>query len=93
MNVWIKSFLDQLRGIPTDKPNQQRLTFTRKCMQQMKDWQLSEKDVADAFRHGEITKENTIVREFNGYEIGMYYFRDQKSGNYIVTSVWKQERR
>jgi hypothetical protein len=93
MNVWIKGFLRQLCGSSTDKPNQQQLTFTRKCMQQMKDWQLAEKDVADVFRHGEITKENTMVRKFNGYEIGMYYFRDAKTGNYIATSVWKRERR
>ncbi len=93
MNVWIKAILHQLRGEPTDKPHQQRLTFTRKCMQKMKDWQLSEKDVTDVFRHGEITRENTMVRKYNGYEIGMYYFRDTKSGSYIVTAVWKRERR
>jgi hypothetical protein len=93
MNVWIKTFLRQLQGDASDKPSQQQLTFTKKCMQQMKDWQLSEKNIADVFQHGELTRENTMVRRFNGYEIGMYYFRDQKTGNYIVTSVWKRESR
>ena len=93
MNVWIKAILRQLQGVASDKPTQQHLIYTRKCTQQMKDWQLSEKDVDDVFRHGEITRENTMVRKYNGYEIGMYYFRDTKSGSYIVTAVWKRERR
>jgi hypothetical protein len=93
MNVWIKLVLRQLLGEATDKPNQQGLSFTKKCMQQMKDWQLSEKDAADVFQHGQICSENTMVRKYNGYEIGMYYFRDAKSGNYIATAVWKRERR
>ena len=93
MNVWLKDILRQLRGEPTDKPNQQWLTFTRKCIQQMKDWQLSENDIADVFQHGEKTRENTMVRKYNGYEIGMYYFRDAKTGDSIVTSVWKRDRR
>ena len=90
MNVWIKDFLRQL--VAKDTPSQQ-LVFTRKCIQQMKDWHLSEKDIDDVFRHGEKTRENTMVRKYNGYEIGMYSFRDKKRGNHIVTSVWKRDRR
>lgn len=58
----------------------------------MKDWSLSEKDVDDVFRHGQLREENMLIRKYEGYEIGMYYFRDKKSGNYIVTAVWKRER-
>lgn len=93
MNVWIKLVLRQLLGETTDKPNQPGLSFTRKCLQRMKDAQLSEKDIADVFQHGELTSENMLIRKYNGYEIGMYYFRDKKTGNYIVTAVWKRERR
>jgi hypothetical protein len=93
MNVWIKLVLRQLFGEATDKPNQPGLSFTHKCLQQMKDAQLSEKDIADVFQHGELTNENMLIRKYNGYEIGMYYFRDKKTGNYIVSSVWKRERR
>ena len=93
MNVWIKLVLRQLLGEATDKPNQPRLSFTKKCIQKMKDEQLTEKDITDVFQHGEITSENMMVRKYNGYEIGMYYFRDAKTGNYIVSSVWKRERR
>ncbi len=93
MNIWIKTILRQLLGEQTDRPNQQRLSFTRKCMQQMKDWHLSEADVADVFQHGDITNENMMTRKYNGYEIGMSYFRDKQTGNSIATSVWKRERR
>jgi len=93
MNVWIKGILRQVLGEPTDKPSQKQLTFTRKCIQQMNGWHLSEKDIADVFQHGQITRENTMVRKYNGYEIGMYSFRDAKSGNIIVAAVWKRDRR
>ena len=93
MNVWIKGILCQVLGEPTDKPSQKQLTFTRKCIQQMKDWQLSENDIADVFRHGEVIGDNKLVRKYNGYEIGMYYFRDKKSGSCKATFVWKRDRR
>ncbi len=93
MNVWIKTILQQLLGETGDKPNQPGLTFTNKCLQQMRDWNLSEADVTDVFEHGQLRNENMLVRKYNGYEISMYYFRDKKTGNYIVTAVWKRERR
>ncbi len=93
MNVWIKAALRQLLGEATDKPNQPGLSFTRKCLQRMKDEQLTERDIADVFHHGQLRAENMLTRLYNGYEIGMSYFRDAKTGHYIVTAVWKRERR
>jgi hypothetical protein len=58
-------------------------------MQQMQAWQLSEHDIIDGFHHGEAIGENKLVRTYTGYEIGMYDFRDKKTGNYIVSTVWK----
>jgi len=90
MNIWMKTILDQLRSGTGDKP---KLSFTEKCIQKMKDWQLSERDVIDVFQHGEVIGDNKLVRKYNGYEIGMYYFRDKKTRNYIATFVWKRDRR
>jgi len=59
----------------------------------MKDWQLSEQDVLDVFQHGEVIGDNKLVRKYNGYEIGMYYVRDKKTGSYKATFVWKRDRR
>ncbi len=93
MHVWIKTILQQLLGTQGDTPATSSLSFTRKCIRQMKDWSLSEADITDVFRHGEQTAENMLVRKYNGYEIGMYYFWDKKTGNYIVSAVWKRDRR
>ena len=93
MNVWMQAILRQLLGVAGDKPMQPGLSFTRKCLQRMKDEQLTERDIADVFQHGQLRAENMLTRLYNGYEIGMYYFRDAKTGNYIVTAVWKRERR
>jgi hypothetical protein len=93
MNVWINAILRQLLGEAGDKPNQPGLSFTRKCLQRMKDEQLSEADITDVFEHGQLRNENMLIREYNSYEIGMSYFRDAKTGNYIVTAVWKRDRR
>jgi len=92
MNVWIKTILSQLTSRSSNNPKQQRLLFSPKCIQQMKEWQLSEADVLDVFEHGEVITDNKLVRKYNGYEIGMYYFRD-KSGNCKATFVWKRDRR
>jgi hypothetical protein len=92
MNVWMKAILRQLLGEATDKPDQPGLSFTRKCIQRMKNEQLTESDIADVFQHGQLRNENMLIREYNGYEIGMYYFRDKRTGNYIVTAVWKRDR-
>jgi len=93
MNVWMRAILRQLLGEAGDKPIQPGLAFTRKCLERMNDEQLSEKDIADVFQHGQLRAENMLTRTYNGYEIGMSYFRDGKTGNYIVTTVWKRERR
>jgi hypothetical protein len=87
MNVWMKTILRQLLGSATDKPIQPGLSFTRKCLERMKAEQLTESDIADVFEHGQLRNENMLTRLYNGYEIGMSYFRDARSGNYIVTAV------
>jgi len=92
MNVWIKTILNQFVVQGTKSHTQQGLLFTPKCIQQMKDWHLSEADVLDVFEHGEVIADNKIVRKYNGYEIGMYYVRD-KIGRCKATYVWKRDRR
>jgi hypothetical protein len=93
MNIWIKTILQQLLGTPGDTPATAKLSFTRKCIRRMQAWSLSEADITDVFRHGELVSENMQVRKYSGCEIGMYYVRDKRSGNYIVTAVRKRERR
>ena len=54
---------------------------------------LTEADARDVYYHGSAVKQNMMVRKYNGYEIGIYYFVDGHTGKTIITSIWKRERR
>jgi hypothetical protein len=92
MNVWIKTILRQL-FVTAAHPSQRQLSFSSKCLHLMQEWNLSEQDVLDVFAHGELIGENKLARKYNGYEIGMYYIRDEKTGACTATFVWKRDRR
>ena len=53
---------------------------------------LTEADARDVYYHGSEVKQNMLVRKYNGYEIGIYYFVDGQSGKTIITSIWKRDR-
>ena len=42
---------------------------------------------------GEAIKQNMMSRKYNGYEIGIYYFVDGNTGQTVITSIWKRDRR
>lgn len=63
----------------------------------MKSFGLSESEVLDAFNKGSPEKWTNgagynSVRKYNGYEIGVGYFRD-RNGVYKITSAWKRNNR
>lgn len=63
--------------------------FTNKALRKMSEWTLSEEQVLDAFNNGVQEKWTTgngynSVRKYNGYEIGVAYFRDPQ-GKYVIT--------
>lgn len=69
------------------------LGYTRNAKAKMQEWHLSEKDVGDVFYHGGIVvKPQMMVKKYNGYEIGLYFFQDKQTGRPIISSVWKQDR-
>jgi|GEM_PF-3801870 hypothetical protein len=82
---------NQVLGYPSDTPRL-KLKYSNKCRTKMKELGLTEADVEDVFRRG-VKQSEMLVRSFNGYEIGMYYFQDNKTGEYIATAVWRRERR
>lgn len=95
MNATLKSFLDeakrQVLGSSPKTPQVKSLKYTKKCRQKMLEQKLTEADVEDVFRKGEKRKGQMLVRRFNGYEIGMYYFQDSRTDEYIVTAVWRRD--
>jgi len=55
---------------------------------------ISESIVLDVFHKGEqIKSKNGMVKRYNGYEVGLFYAQDKNTGEYIITYVWKRERR
>lgn len=69
--------------------------FPTKTIEKMKNIGVSERDISDVFTSGERVKDNIMVKkyEYYRYEIGFYYKRDHKTGQYMITGVWKRERR
>jgi hypothetical protein len=67
--------------------------FTKNFEEKAKSWGLTEADAKDVFYHGTSIRENMLVRKYNGYEIGIYYFKDTRTGQTVITSIWKRERR
>ena len=96
MNATLKSFLAeakrQVLGIPPKTAQKKLLKYTNKCKARMEEHRLTEADVEDVFLRGE-KRQEMLVRRFNGYEIGMYYFQDKRTLEYIVTAVWRSEQK
>jgi hypothetical protein len=73
--------------------NTQDLGYTKNAKAKMHEWHLSEIDIEDVFYHGGIlVKPQMMVKKYNGYEIGLYFFQDKQTGRPIISSVWKQDR-
>ena len=67
-----------------------------KTMKKVKALGLSEANVLDAFNNGsEVTigSGKAIIKKYQGYEIGVFYARNEKTGEFIITHVWKRDRR
>lgn len=78
---------------PSHKPDPRELHFTRNAIVRMHEYYLSENDVKDVFYHGGvIVKQHMMVKKYNGYEIGCYYFQDRQTGQFIISSAWKRDR-
>ncbi len=79
-------------AVPSKKPPE-TLRFTSKAISKMKYWGLSETQVWDVFSKGEVVQDGIMTRTYNGYEIGIAYGRDKRTGQYIIFSAWKRPRR
>lgn len=66
--------------------------FTNNFQQQAHARGLTEKDALDVYYHGQEVKPNMLVQKYNGYEIGIYYFKDKRTGQPIISSIWKRAR-
>ena len=78
---------------PSRTVDPRELGFTNNAIKKMSQWSLSEADVKDVFYHGGVVvKQHMMVKKYSGYEIGLYFFQDKQTGQYIISSVWKRGR-
>ncbi len=77
----------------TPSKTPQDIHFTNTFEVKAKAWGLSEAAARDVYRNGSVVKENMMVRTYNGYEVGIYYFRDKQTGQVVITSIWRRDRR
>ena len=77
---------------PVSKPDTRDIHFSNNFQEKARSWGLTEKDALDVYHHGQTVKTNMIVRKYNGYEIGIYYFVNGRTGQTVVTAIWKRER-
>jgi hypothetical protein len=69
-----------------------KLTLTPYANKKMRDAGLDISTVYDVFRYGDLIKENTVVRTFRDYEIGIEITPDKSAtveGRYLLLSCWK----
>ena len=78
---------------PAHKADPRDLHFTKNALSKMNQWGLSEADIKDVFFHGGvIVREHMMVKKYPWYEIGLYYFQDKHTGQFIISSAWKRGR-
>ncbi len=77
----------------TASPRSGEVSFTKNAQAKMKQWGLSEADTLNVYYHGSIVKNNMMVRKYNGYELGIWFFADRVAGKSIISSVWRRARR
>jgi hypothetical protein len=70
--------------------------FTNNALKKMRALGLSEALVIDVYNNGQSEESNiggyNAIKKFSGYEIGVYYNRDDR-GVFKIISVWKRNRR
>lgn len=67
-----------------------------KTISKMKNLGISESSVLDVFNNGDVrtlpSGMKAMVRKYNGYEVGVGYVTDSRTGEYVIVAVWKRER-
>src|SRR5437016_1578601 len=69
--------------------DKREIYFTRNFYQTAEEFGLSEADAEDVYQYGYRVKQNTMVREYYGYEVGIHYFMSQETGQPVISSIWR----
>jgi len=79
VTIWayVQKYKTSSRWQQTNSPP--TLTLTAKARTQAASRGLTVQDAADVYYHGQEVKPNMMVRDYNGYSIGLYYFLDKRT--------------
>lgn len=70
------------------------LFYPTKTLVKMKQLGIKESDIFDVFTNGaDINGKDGKYKKYSGYELGLFYKRDNLTNEYHVTAVWKKDRR
>ena len=71
--------------------------FPEKTIDKMKRIGLSEAKVSEVLHSGKVvilpSGAEVLVKRYTSYEVGLFYKVNTRSGDYIITHVWKRDRR
>lgn len=93
----IKAVLDQLTSRQLGRSAHPRtisgISFTKNFYAKAKAAGLTEQDASDVYYSGYISqhKQNMMLKDYNGYQLGIYYFLSPKTGKPVISTIWKRE--
>jgi hypothetical protein len=97
LKTTLKAIGEQLTGSSSSAAksslNTSEVYFTNNFISKAKQWGLSEKDALDVYYHGRDRKDNMRCRTYNGYELCIYYGHNPRTGQPLISTIWKRERR
>jgi hypothetical protein len=94
VQMFVKTIGQQLtssnlsNSTPYTEPN---FYFTTRFYTNAQEFNLTEADAIEVYNTGQEINQETIMRAYNGYEIGIGYMFELQSGKPLITSIWKRE--
>ena len=93
----LRAALDQIIGSTpahsTRQSKPQDLSYTKNFYAKANATGLTESDARDVYYSGYPVKnkQNMLLKDYNGYQIGIYYFKDARSGKPVISSIWRND--
>src|SRR5215471_8415274 len=79
----------------TYSSNKPVIRLTKKCADQARQLGLTAADARDVYYHGTVSlaNKNKIEKTYSGYSISIFYFHDSRTGEPVISSIRKWEKR
>ena len=87
----LKEIARQVFGVHSQSNRTGKLVLTKHALRKMYENRLTKRHIRDTFARGELVKENMIIREYNGYAIGLLVKYDAAKNQQVLLSCWKRK--